>query len=84
MLQAAVLGIPHPEYGEVPVAVVRDFEKVKGKDSVKQIVLDKLGPEYALEDVKALSDLGYSEWPLNATGKVMKVSLKDAVLRLPN
>ena len=79
-----MLAVPHPEYGEVPIAVVRDSEQVKDKESVKQIVLDKLGPEYALEDVKTLSELGYNEWPLNPTGKVPKVELREAALRLPN
>lgn len=43
-----MLGVPHPDFGEVPVAVVKDLENVEGADQIKQAVTSSLGAAYAL------------------------------------
>lgn len=43
-------------------------------------VIDMMGPDYAVGHVFTLDELGLSEWPINETGKIMKVRLKEAVL----
>jgi len=77
-----VIGVPNHEFGEVPVAIVRSLESITDPEAVKRIVLEKLGPDYALEDIVALPDLGYENFPLNATGKVVKHELRQAYLKL--
>ena len=66
-----MFGIPHPEYGHEPYAVVKQFGS-KTEDQVKQQVIDLFGKDYALGGICALQQLGLTEFPLNATGKIMK------------
>ena len=66
------------------MAVVRDTPQTQDRERLKKIVADGLGPDYALEDVVGLSDIGMTEFPVNPTGKVPKIVLKEAVLRLRN
>jgi 4-coumarate--CoA ligase len=75
---ASVIGWPHPEMGEAPLAIV---ENLNGKttEQILEEVIRKFGPEYALEKVITLEQLGLRAWPLNATGKIMKTELKSAV-----
>lgn len=68
--------------GEVPVAIVNDSETVVDRDRIKSFVVERLGKDYALGDVVFLSRLGMKTFPLNPSGKVMKVTLKEALLRL--
>ena len=77
---SSVIGWPHPEMGEAPLAVVQDL-KGKTSDQVKEEVLSKFGQEYALENVVSFEQLGLTQWPMNATGKIVKTDLRDAVKR---
>lgn len=52
------------------------------KDGLKQLVLDHLGPDYALGKVFTLKELGMQEFPINVTGKIMKIELRKAVMEL--
>lgn len=82
ILQTAVVDIPHSEFGQEPFAIVEDYKEGMDKARVEQIIIDKFGREYALGGVCTLHELGLSTWPMNATGKVVKTELKEAVLRL--
>ncbi|KAM3422737.1 4-coumarate--CoA ligase-like 2 [Cercospora zeina] len=71
---AAVLAWVHAALGQVPFAVV---EALHGKtaEEVKMQVVAMFGKDYALEGVVTLQELGLDSWPLNATGKIMKLDL---------
>lgn len=60
------------------MAVVKDAKHAANAEPTKKIVLDRLGPDYALQDVVALADVGFDSWPLNQTGKIAKHELKSA------
>lgn len=78
---AAVLGIPHQDFGEVPVAVLESRVGTRiDKKGVQSAAAASLGEHYTLEHVFELEDLGLHKWPLNPTGKVMKVALKANIL----
>ena len=81
-MQASVIGVPDATFGEVPVAIVRDTPQTQNSETIEKIVTRELGLDYALGDVKTLSDIQMKEFPLNQTGKVMKVTLKEAYLKL--
>ena len=72
-------GIPDPILGENPIAVVRSTD---GSDerTLKKVVVDTMGPDFALGHVLTLEKLGFSDWPVNETGKVIKTKLKDAAI----
>lgn len=80
MSQASAIGAPHVDYGEVPVAIVKESNAVADSDRIKKVVTDSLGTDYALHDLVALADIGLDAWPLNQTGKVAKHELKTAYL----
>ncbi|PPJ57210.1 hypothetical protein CBER1_02812 [Cercospora berteroae] len=71
---AAVLAWPHATFGQVPFAVVEDLHG-KTAEEVKSQVLIMFGKDYALEGVVTLRQLELESWPLNATGKIMKLEL---------
>lgn len=75
-----VLGISNDEYGEVPVAVVKTTSGSTNLGSLKKAVADALGEDYALHGVFELHELGMDDWPLNPTGKVMKMVLKERLV----
>lgn len=80
--QATVIGLPHDVFGEAPVAIVKDDGTIRERQYYQELVIDGLGHDYALEQVYFLSELAMADFPLNPTGKVEKVRLKEAVLRL--
>ena len=60
--------------GQEPFAVLDAF-KGKSKDEIKKRVFDAFGKDYALADVASLEELGLTAFPMNATGKIMKIDL---------
>jgi hypothetical protein len=66
-----VVGIAHPELGQEPYAVAESFNG-KTEDQVKRQVIDVFGEASAMAGACTLDQLGLSQFPLNATGKVMK------------
>lgn len=52
------------------------------KAKVQQLVLNELGPAYALSAVHLLSELGFRDYPATATGKVRKTELREKVKSL--
>ena len=57
------------------------LESLNGRteEDVKEQVLETFGKDYALEDVVILAQLGMERWPLNATGKIMKLELAPKI-----
>jgi len=76
--QTSVLAIPHETLGQEPFAVVRDLNGRTKADAYQQ-VLDLFGKDYALGGVATLEELGLTDFPLNATGKIMKLELVEPV-----
>lgn len=81
-INAAIVGVPHPIRGEVPVAVDQGRVTHRRRSSIKEIVTESLGQDYALKEVYGLEELGMREWPFSAQGKIQKFKLKEAILRL--
>lgn len=71
--------MPHETLGQVPFAIVESLATGVDKPNLEQVIIDKFGAECALGGVLTLDDLGMSTWPLNPTGKIMKITLKEAV-----
>ncbi|KAF7186137.1 Acyl-CoA ligase sidI [Pseudocercospora fuligena] len=81
-IHATVFGMPHSLYGEVPTAVVAEAQSANDREKIKVIVQDSLGPDYALHEVYTLGDLGLKSFPINPTGKIVNLKLKEAVMSL--
>ncbi|EHK23348.1 uncharacterized protein TRIVIDRAFT_37084 [Trichoderma virens Gv29-8] len=79
LLQVLVVGVPDDIAGQVPVAIVKITSEVsKGK------VMDKaklLGPQYALDAVYTLEELGIECVPVTSIGKPKKAILADIVTK---
>ena len=69
--------------GEIPVAVVRQtlsgVETSRLKDTLRAMVINDLGANYALAEVFTLEDLGLESFPLTASGKIRKAELRTLV-----
>lgn len=104
--QSIVLGLPHRDYGEIPVAILESHapcafasDSEDGAvstyskrplavstvytgilrpvhDTVRRQMVSHLGAEYTLGGFTTLRDLGYSEWPLNGSGKLDRKGLR--------
>lgn len=72
VLEAAVVGVPHPVYGEVPKAFVVLKE---GKQSTEEAILSYCGEQLAKYKVPAEVEF-MEELPRNASGKVLKHTLR--------
>lgn len=75
-----MVDLPHKILGQEPFAVVKEYQSGVDEASIKKLIVDKFGHEYALGGVFTLSQLGMSAWPLNPSGKVMKIELREAVM----
>jgi len=51
----------------------------KTEAQIQQHVLDLFGKDYALAGAVGLQQLGLEDFPLNPTGKVMKIELQKHV-----
>lgn len=74
-----MIDVAHPILGQEPFAVVEGYDQGVDSSTLERLIIDRFGHEYALGGVLTLSQLGLSTWPLNATGKVMKIEVKAAV-----
>ena len=77
-----MVGAPDDILGEVPVAVVQSdlFDtQAEFVKSLPNIVIQQLGPTFALDQVVALQDLGLHDFPQTTSGKISKVALAAAV-----
>lgn len=73
------MAVPHTVHGNRPVAVVADMgahSPSAAIDHVQQI----LGPVYTPDHLLCLHDLELTKFPLNATGKVIRTTIQEAVL----
>lgn len=68
--------------GEVPVAVyqgARSDDDASFVKSMQSLVLQQLGPSFAIDQVILLEDLGLLDFPQTTSGKVRKIELAAAV-----
>ena len=75
------MGIPHADFGEVPLVVLRDPPQAQNHARINEVIVETLGPNYAVEDIISLSELGMTEFLSNSTWKIMKITLKEAILQ---
>jgi 4-coumarate--CoA ligase len=75
-----VVPVPHAVLGAEPYAVVDSFEN-SSAEQVKEHIRAELGKDYALGEVVSLKQLGFKEFPVNATHKIIKSDVQDAVLK---
>ena len=73
-----MIGIRHPILGREPFAVISDFGNTT-EQQIKQHVIEVFGTDYALGGVASLQQMGFRDFPLNSTGKIMKISLEEIV-----
>ncbi|MFE7156395.1 class I adenylate-forming enzyme family protein [Streptomyces sp. NPDC057636] len=75
--QASVVGRPHPEHGEIPVAFVSLKSEAGGADSaatageLMAYVAERVAPYQRIRDAVIVDEL-----PLSATGKILKTELR--------
>lgn len=80
-----VVGLDDSKHGTIPVAVVKCSSGREGlAEKLKKDSFDRLGEDYRLHHVYFLQDLGMSDFPLNATGKVVRTELQSAILKYNN
>jgi hypothetical protein len=46
---------------------------------LQDLAVEHLGPDYPISKVFTLQELGMERFPVNVTGKVMKIELRKAV-----
>lgn len=61
------------------MAVVAEIPSYTSKESLKHLVVQHLGPDFAVGKVFTLRELGLDGFPVNVTGKIMKIELRRAV-----
>ena len=65
------------------MAIVQDLHG-SSSASLEKLIVDKFGPDYALGRVLTLDQLGFADWPMNATEKIMKLDLRNAAVAYLN
>lgn len=71
--------IPRSTRDPTPYAVLTNFGDLK-EHNISQHVLQTLGDSYALGGVVSLEQIGLIEFPVNATHKVIKWKVQQAVI----
>jgi aryl carrier-like protein len=70
--------------GEVPVAVVQGIESQADLEflrSMQSVVVQQLGPTFAIDEVVQLHELGLENFPMTTSAKIKKIELAAAVRR---
>jgi acyl-CoA synthetase (AMP-forming)/AMP-acid ligase II len=76
--KASIFGLHNPKLGEEVVAVVLDMTGTTPQ-RLQDLVVEHLGPDYPISKVFTLQELAMQKFPVNVTGKVMKIKLREAV-----
>jgi hypothetical protein len=74
-----VVSIPHLIFGQEPFAVLWSLNG-KAEEDIKRHVICRFGHDYALGGISTLEDIGLSEFPVNATHKIIKLDIEAAVI----
>ena len=72
IMQACVIGVAHPKWDERPLLLVVPANDKKDKDDIFGYLDGKIAKWWKPDDIVFLDEL-----PLGATGKVLKVNLRD-------
>lgn len=72
--------MPHSVFFVEPIAVVDSFANASAEE-VKQHVRKALGEDYALGGVVCLKQVGFVDFPVNATHKIIRSEVQEAVVR---
>ena len=72
IMQACVIGVAHPKWDERPLRLVVPANDKKDKDDIFGYLDGKIAKWWKPDDIVFLDEL-----PLGATGKVLKVNLRD-------
>lgn len=74
-----VVPVPSTELGHEPVAVVSSLDG-RPKVEVSAHIEGTFGQAYVLGNVLELNEVGLADWPINASGKMMRTEVQQAVL----
>ena len=77
VLESAVIGAPHPDFGEAVVAIVVASDPALTADAVKAVAAEKLAKFKQPKQIVFLPEL-----PRNTMGKVQKKALRDSYATL--
>jgi len=77
VLESAVIGVPHPDFGEAVVAVVVPSNPALSAEAVQAVAAEKLAKFKQPKHVLLLPEL-----PRNTMGKVQKKALRDTYANL--
>ena len=72
VMQACVIGVAHPKWDERPLLLIVAAGDKKDKESIYCFLEDKIAKWWKPDDIVFVDEL-----PLGATGKVLKVNLRD-------
>lgn len=75
-----VIGIPNGTRGHVPFAVLRSLGGKSPRD-IDQHVEEVLGEQYSLSGLVTFEELGLTEFPVNATHKIMRSEVEALLLK---
>jgi len=75
--ESAVIGVPHPDFGEAVVAVVKPAGPALDKEALRAALKDKLAGFKIPKDIVAMETL-----PRNTMGKVQKKLLREQLAHL--
>lgn len=70
----------HPLLGQIPFAVLSSLNG-KTEEEIKNHLLRTFGNDYALGGLCTLEDVGLSEFTVNATHKIIRSEVENAVQR---
>jgi fatty-acyl-CoA synthase len=71
--EAAVIGIPHPKWGERPLLlIVRKKDQTLSKEDILAFIKDKVASWWVPDEVRFIDDI-----PHTATGKISKKTLRE-------
>ncbi|KAL5362922.1 hypothetical protein BJX96DRAFT_177609 [Aspergillus floccosus] len=78
---AQVVGVPDPEAGEVPIAVIHRTGSSIPVSELQRAVLAELGPTFVPQRILDLQEhLQQTSFPTTSTGKVQKATLRQWVM----